>query len=611
MLLQALTDYAHRYLAEELKDAAWTMKRVHWQIKISLQGDFLGVVDRTAVAATVERKNQDFLLMSIARSPVNRSNGEHPLLGTDEISYVLGVGPWTGNKFVDRSRAQKHHAAFVNLVGRAALDTGEPALASCARFYAKLEEVEKARDAVRKARAGALVAFDIDGPLVERESVREYWRKLYSDVLAARTDGVRGECMVSGKSGPIASPHPRIQGLSNLGGQASGVALVSFEHEAFCSYGWRQNQNCPVSPDRAFAYVLALNDLLKHENGRRKDIAGHAFLYWLTNTSKLDLLGLLDGADPKEVRALLSYDPRKDCDPNRFCMVAVSGNGGRMRLNYWVEIGLSEVKSNLQDWFSQLRLEYPKLGRYEPRPVQLWQLLRALDRNGEPDHPVVLALLRRSIEGLPLGYAVLSQALRQLRRFATGDPKATSADKKAYPMSLGRLRASLGLIRLCMNDLLRQKGEVPCISEGLNQACTLPAYVWGRLMAEYEYLQLVSSTIEYSSSIVNRYFALASDHPALAFPKIEILAQRHLRILHRNSRTTAELMDVRLQNLRRLLTFLDSTASSGVLSLEEQGFFALGYYHQKARWRTEEPRERRDKAAGSVFRDEPRHQEFR
>jgi CRISPR-associated protein Csd1 len=611
VLLQALTDYAERHLAEERKDAAWTTKNVHWQIKISRQGDFLCVVDHTAIFPLNAQKSQGPLLMRVARSPVNRNNGEHPLLGTDEISYVLGAGPWTGDRLADRTRAEKHHAAFVSLIGRAASDTGDPALASCFQFYAKLEEVEKARDAMRRARTGALVALDVDGPLVERDTVRRYWWQHYHDALSARVDGNWGRCMVSGKWGPIAHPQERIRGVSNLGGRASGVALVSFDQRAFWSYGWQQNQNCPISPDRALAYVMAFNDLLKQNNGRRKDIAGLGFLYWLTDPSTLDPLDLLDRADLEEVRKLLQYNPRGDPDANRFCMVAVSGHGGRLRIHYWVELELSEVNANLQDWHRQLRVEYPQYEGYEPPPIRLWQVLRALSRDGKPDHHIVLALLKRSIEGLPLGDAVLSRALTQLRRSAGDSANRTSAEKNANPMPLGRLRVSLGLIRMCINDLLRQKGEVRGTSEGLDPACNIPAYVCGRLMAEYEHLQRISNAYEFSSSAANRYFALASIHPAFAFAKLEILAQKHMRILRRKSPSSVDPIDLRLQSLRRLLTSLERHAPSGALSLENQGIFALGYYHQRVRWGTGTPIESQNENAGNVARNELGRQESR
>jgi CRISPR-associated protein Csd1 len=589
MLVQALAEYADHYLADELNDAAWEMKPVPWLLEISRQGTFLNTTPRMTAEVRGKKQVQVPVQMSVPRSPVNRNSGEHPLLGTDDIAYVLGVGPWTPDKKTDKEKAEKHHEAFVALSGRAAAETGDAALGACTRFYANTEEVEKARNALREAKPGTLVALSVGEPLVERESVQQFWRKHYQAAFAVRMEGSDGECMVSGKFGPIAPTHEKIKGVSSLGGQAAGVALMSFDKEAFRSYGWEQNRNSPVSPDRALAYVLAFNDLLKQDKGRRKDIAGIGFLYWLRNSSDLDALDLMDRADPEQVKKLLSFDPRCEPDANRFYMVAVSGNGGRLRVHHWADLALNQVKLNLQNWHRQLRVEYPRYAGEEPNPVRLWQLLYALDRDGEPNDHTVLALLRRGIEGLPLGYSVLSTALTRLRHPGGNDAKAKdkAGDKKNDPMSLARLRVPIGLIRMCINDLFRQQKGRNEMSEGLDPTCPFPAYVCGRLMAEFENLQRSSSESEVNSSILDRYFALASTYPAVAFPKIESLAQKHLRKLRRDKPSAAYAIDGRLQELHNLLQPSAGGAYPGKLGLDGQGLFALGYYHQKARSRSQ------------------------
>jgi CRISPR-associated protein Csd1 len=587
MLVQALAEYADHYLANELNDAAWEMKPVPWLLEISRQGTFLNATPRTKEEMRGKKQVQFPMQMSVPRSPVARVSGHHPLLGTDFIAYVLGIGPWTHDTAADRGKETKHHEAFVSLIGKAAAETGDNALASCVLFYANAEEVENARNALKEAKPGTLVALSVGEPLVERESVQQFWRKHYQTEFDGRMEGIDGECMISGKFGPIAPTHEKIKGVSSLGGQAAGVALMSFDKDAFRSYGWEQNRNSPISPDRALAYVLAFNDLLKQDKGRRKDIAGIGFLYWLRNSSDLDALDLMDRADPGQVKKLLSFDPAAGVDTNRFYMVAVSGNGGRLRVRHWADLALTQVKLNLQEWHRQLRVEYPLYEGEAPNPVRLWQLLYALDCDGEPDEHTVLALLRRGIEGLPLGYSVLSEALTRLRHPGRNDAKEKAGDKKNDPMSLARLRVPVGLIRMCINDLFRQQKGMSEMSEGLDTTCPLPAYICGRLMAEFESLQRASSESEVNSSVLDRYFALASTYPAVAFPKIESLAQKHLRKLRRDKPGAAYAIDGRLQELHNLLQPTEAGAFPPKLSLEGQGLFALGYYHQKARSRSQ------------------------
>lgn len=590
MLVQALAAYADHYLAEALNDVAWEMKPVPLQLEISRQGAFLNVTQRMTTETRGKKQVQVPMQMSVPRSPVNRNSGHHPLLGTDDIAYVLGVGAWTPAQEADREKAEKHHEAFVALIAQAAAETADAALQSCASFYARTEEVEKAREALREAKPGTLVALSVGEPLIDHPTVQQFWRNHYQHAFEERMAGNMGECMISGKRGPIAPTHEKIKGVSSLGGQAAGVALMSFDKDAFRSYGWEQNQNSPMAPDRAMAYVLALNDLLRQDKkpGKgRKDIAGVGFLYWLRDPADLDVLSFMDAADPAQVSDLLRFDPAADLDANRFYMAAVSGNGGRLRVRHWADLALTTVKSNLQNWHRQLRVEYPQYDGEPAPPIRLWQLLYVLDREGTPDDHLVLALLRRGIEAQPLGYPVLSKVLSRLRHPGGIDTKSKGAEQKTDPMSLSRLRVPIGLIRMCLNDLFRQQKGRFEMSEGLDESCTIPAYVCGRLMAEFENLQRSSSESEINSSVLDRYFGLASTYPSVAFPKIETLAQKHLRKLRRDKPGAAYAIDARLQTLHALLQPTEAGAYPAKLSLEGQGLFALGYYHQKARSRVE------------------------
>lgn len=594
MLVQALADYSDHYLAEQLNDSAWERKQVPWQIEISTQGTFLSAIERTRQVTRGKKQVTVAMEMRVPRSPVNRNSGEHPLLGTDDIAYVLGIGEWTPDKPSDREKAARHHEAFVALLNEAANETGNAALEACVRFYASPAEVKKAREALREAKAGALVALSVGGPLVDLEAVRAYWRRHYRDAFNERMEGSRGECLISGAIGIIAPTHEKIKGASSLGGQASGVALMSFDKEAFRSYGWDQNRNSPVSPDRALAYVLALNDLLrpdgsasKKQEGRiqRRDIAGIGFIFWTREPSEFDIFESLN-PDVATVEALLKLQS-VELDANEFYMAGVSGNGGRLRVRYWVTDSLNHIKDNVLHWHEQLRVAFPW---DDPGPVRFWQLLFAIHREGKPPAQHTLALLRRALEGRAqlLGYAMLSTVLGRVRH---PEENNNSTSKSADPRSLTRLRVPMGLVRLCINDIHRQKGGME-MSEGLDPQCAIPAYICGRLMAEFENLQRGCSENEVNASVLDRYFSLASTYPAVAFPKIENLGQKHLRKLRRDKPAAAHAIDLRLQDLHSKLAPSSEGAYPGKLGIEGQGLFALGYYHQKA-WSVAQARDRK------------------
>ena len=185
-----------------------------------------------------------------------------------------------------------------------------------------------------------------------------------------------------------------------------------------------------------------------------------------------------------------------------------------------------------------------------------------------------------------------STALTACATPATMPLKGSAGDQKSDPISLPGLRIPMGLIRMCINDIASARKERKEMSEGLDPSCTLPAYVCGRLMAEFENLQRASSESEVNSSVLDRYFALASTYPAVAFPKIEILAQKHLRKLRRDKANAAYAIDARLQELHNLLQPSEAGPFPAKLGLEGQGLFALGYYHQKA-WSVAQAQDRK------------------
>lgn len=567
MLVQELVEFAETNLRSALRDIAWESKPVSWFLEVSSEGRFLGVTSCGHQERGGKITKATPFYGRVARSPVNRNNGHHPLIGADKIGYVLGPGGWTSGPS-EYERQKKHHAAFVDLLRRAAQKTDDATLRACIRFYDDPREVENARNALDGVDAGSIISLSVDGPIVERKAVQAFWESHYEAAFGERVGAATGECLVSGDVGPISPTHERVKGTANLGTQVSGAALVSFDNEAFCSYGWEQNRNSPISPRPAMAYVLALNYLLNPNNRYRHDIAGIGFISWLSRKAEFDWYTWLNASDPKQVSSMSKFQARAEPGRNRFYMAGLSGNGGRLRVRYWVTDSLSHVKANLRDWHEGLRVHWP--WGSNPPAVRLWQIQQATTGHGGTPGYCTLAIIRRAIEGpaQPLGLTILASALDGLRR--------------APVPNMGRLRVAAGLIRICLNDLLRQrdeKGDMTEVSEGLDLACRAPAYVCGRLMAEYEGLQRESSGGG-SASVVDRYFSIASTFPAAAFSRIAAVAVQHLRKLRYESAAAAHAIDKRLTDLHQLLN--PERPFPAKLSLEEQGLFVLGYYHQKA-----------------------------
>jgi CRISPR-associated protein Csd1 len=567
MFVQALADYADTYLSEQLKYEAWEDKPVPYLIAVDETGTFLNCVPNHVAAVRGKKTVSVPALLEVPRSPVPRNAGLYPLLGADDIKYVLGAGPWTPKG--QEVNNQERHEAFVSLIRKAASDTNDTGLNAAAAFYSRPDQVEAARKALVDIKPGSILALALmNEALVKRTAIKTYWSQLYATASSGRVaKGGDAECLISAKIGPIAPTHEKIKGLASLGGQAAGVSLMSFDKDAFCSYGWEQNANSPVAPDRAMAYVLALNDLLRRDGKHRRDIAGVGFVFWTRERTEFDAMSMVDQPEPEQIRRLLNLNPLANPDPNRFYMAGVAANGGRMLIRCWISETLTTVKNNLKEWFEGLRVTDVFTGMLS-EPPKLWQLLYALEREGNPPADRVVALIRRAIEGprQPLGYRILAAALARLR---------VASANRLDP-------ARIGLIRLCLNDQIRLRDiEGGFMTEGLDIGQKHPAYLCGRLMAVYESLQYATNK-DLNQTVADRYYTLASTFPQQAFPKIVDLGNVHLRKLRRDNPGARYRLSSEIDQLHVEIEQASDFKYPAALDLDGQGRFALGYHHQRA-----------------------------
>lgn len=99
------------------------------------------------------------------------------------------------------------------------------------------------------------------------------------------------------------------------------------------------------------------------------------------------------------------------------------------------------------------------------------------------------------------------------------------------------------------------------------------AYVTGRLFALLEKIQSDSLGGELNSTIKDRYFSAASATPGLVFPRLIRLSQHHLAKFEGGQKVYYEKL------LGEAINKLDGFASH--LNMQDQGLFAVGYFHQR------------------------------
>ena len=83
--------------------------------------------------------------------------------------------------------------------------------------------------------------------------------------------------------GTISQVHNKIQDV--VGAQSAGASLVTFNNEAFCSYGKSQSLNSPISESSMFKYTTALKYLLAGQSNRIR-IADTTVVFWAETGDK-------------------------------------------------------------------------------------------------------------------------------------------------------------------------------------------------------------------------------------------------------------------------------------------------------------------------------------
>jgi CRISPR-associated protein Csd1 len=288
------------------------------------------------------------------------------------------------------------------------------------------------------------------------------------------------------------------------------------------------------------------------------------FLFWTRNKIDPQIMMLFE-PDPEQVNSLLT-SPHKGKPSNAvnsgedFYLLTLSGNSARVVVRDYLESSIERVRANLSTWFADLTIaDISRDGQGFPTsvfPMWILAISTAMDSDAiAPDTPS--RLMAAAIQGLPVSDSILSACLRRLR--------AEGAE--------GFRAARMALIKL----ILLRKG-IP-VSETLNNDEDHVAYLYGRLLAVFEQIQY-DALGDVNANVVDKFYGTFSAAPALVFSRLYANAQNHLRKLKGES-PGAYVNDDKL--LSEVTAKLPPAPPRGQLSLQDQGRFALGYYHQRAK----------------------------
>ncbi|WP_027996905.1 type I-C CRISPR-associated protein Cas8c/Csd1 [Simplicispira psychrophila] len=588
MILQALNSYYQRLLArgeEGLAPFGYSPEKISYEILLTPDGR---VVDVNDVRDTSGKKPLP-RMMNVPQ-PEKRTVGIKSNFLWDKTSYVLGVS-------ASNTRSEKEHEAFKVLHQEHLAGTEDPGLKALIFFLAAWTPERFSSAPFKEEMLDANVVFRLDGEnsyLHERPAAQT----VRATLLAAQEEGaLTGICLVTGEQSTLARLHASIKGVT--GSQANGASIASFNDDAYLSYfgalrkassAKKENNtgaNAPVSIQATFAYTTVLNYLLRRSehNRQRIQIGDTSVVFWADTAnaaaaeqaeftfSSLINTGPDDLQEAARVHVVLEKiskgRPLHEIDPRlhedtRMYVLGLAPNASRISIRFWQEGTLGEFARRLAEHANDLHLE-PVPWKTPPTARRL-VLATVPHREGsmpkmdDAFNNLVGEFMRAILSGGLYPRSLLANTIMRIRTDG----------------NLSGLRAALckGILareqRLGINN---QNEEVPV---SLNKQSTSPGYRLGRLFAVLEAVQRSALGGQVNATIRDRYYGAASATPASVFPVLLRNTQNHIAKLRKDKPGLAVNLEKDIREIVEGLT--DSFPRS--LRIEEQGRFAIGYYHQ-------------------------------
>jgi len=439
---------------------------------------------------------------------------------------------------------------------------------------------------------GGNIAFRIVNDvcrLHEKEDVYQEIIKKYEDEQCKKLDENPIRCSICSASNyPVEDiPHGMIKRVPD--GQTSGCALVSYNDNAYESYSLKGNLNSTICTNCARTYVEGLNWLMSNgvtqividAKGKEKErfiysnrknfgLTDTAFIFWTRENIKPSELDLFDEPDPKSIANLIDSviggesKKGKYLQTDRFYSCAISGAAARIAVRDWIELSLNDLRKSIARWFQDIGIESWGEDYYPPLYRLVTSVHNEKNKNDTTSSRAAAHLWNASLKGTAPPLWILSAIMKRVRIMENGDEQ-----KKKESITPDRA----ALIRLILNR--NNKGGL-MVQEKLDMENKAPAYVCGRIFAVLESVQRAALGKDINAGIRERFFSFASTNPSSAFGRLMKMSQNHLTKLKGEKPGVAVILDKELSDLFSLIDEFPS-----VFSLEEQGQFAIGYYHQK------------------------------
>ena len=503
-----------------------------------------------------------------------RSSGIVPYFLCDNAQYFLGL-PKKGGEDTEKgiSDAAKKFSASAKLHNEILESVDAPEARAILKFFEKWDPKGNQDNEVIKERFEKLqtsnLVFAINGTFAQDiKEIADAWLS-YLDKDNAKKKTMT--CLVTGRKEIPARIHPVIKGIR--GGSSTGNMLVSFNANAFESYGREGDQglNSPVGETSAQKYGMALNYLLS--GNHVKKFADTTVVFWAETgeeeyqdifdwtfdgdqLSDKDLGDILDELSKGNIAKV---NERAIDGRTPFHILGLAPNSARLAVRFYLRDSFGNMLNNVKEHNERLEIIQP-MNAHESLP--LWKLIGETVRKTstgknakDPVGSISAAVFRAVMQNTDYPVSLYQNVLLRI-----------NADKGINWRKAAIIKAYL----LKNRNVNIPKEEVLRVE--LNKDCTYVPYVLGRMFAVLEKIQKVANP-GINATIKDRYIGAASERPATVYPKLLQLSNHHLRKLSEGANVYYS----------RILTDLFGSINRTFpqhFDLHDQGVWYVGYYHQ-------------------------------
>lgn len=563
MILQALNDYYQRKqaspeVAHRLPAFGMEEKAIPFIIELDEAGKLVNIAD-TQEHQKKKKVAQRFLVPK----GVKKTSGVAANLLWDTAEYVLGVD--TKGK---PERVQEQHASFIKRIqGLPERYQTDPGTKAILQFMEHLDlsklEALPAWEEIKTT--NPIVSFRLNG---DAQLICQRLGLTSAEEEDEDAPPINGTCLVTGDETPIERLHPSIKGV--WGAQSSGANIVSYNADAFRSYGKNQGDNAAVGKQAAFAYTTALNHLLASGSRQRIQIGETSTVLWAEQEHDLeilvpDLFGEAPKDDPSRgtealkalYQATRSGKFVKGQAEDKFHVLGLAPNAARISIRFWETASAQDIAKRIEQHFEDINVARSK---NDSEHLSLFRILTGISVQGKVDNiPPNLGgdIMRSIIEALPYPATLLNLAVQRCR--AEQDVRYARA----------------AAIKGCLNRIIRQNNQTanepqPEFTAMYDPNNTDTAYRLGSLFAALEKTQ-EDANPGLNATIRDRYYGAASSTPASVFPTLLRLKNHHVGKLRPGQAVNREKL------IGEIMDGLNDFP--GFLPLPAQARFALGYYH--------------------------------